>query len=58
MMAGKVDDKYKLRFCGRGTAIPGVSEVNGQTETLQGYVLEKATRPDLELKCLRSSLEY
>ena len=51
VMAGKVDNEYELRFCGRETAISRMSEVNGQTETLQGYALEKATRPDLKLKC-------
>ena len=46
-MTGKVDDKYQLRLCRGETAIPRVSKVNDQTETLQGYALEEAIRPDL-----------
>lgn len=46
-MTRKVDDKHLFSVCEDGARIATVSEVNDQTETLEGYPSEKAARPDL-----------
>lgn len=48
----KVDHKYLPSICGSRAVVPGMSEVNNQTETLKSHAFEKAIRPDLGLKCL------
>ena len=47
VMAGKVDDKQPLGFCRHIARFPRVSKVDNQTETFEGYPLEKAIGPDL-----------
>ena len=48
----EVDDKYTLRFCGRGATVPRVSEIDDEAKSLKGRTLEKSVCPDLDPGCL------